>query len=91
MDKLPCLMFVGRDGRTADAEYQRQQQRHIYVVYGPTHGRYAWFAMLAMFEASTGEFRALLISSHDFGGFGSVTFESQALPHLLIPRFLRFT
>ncbi len=29
------------------------------------------------------------IHGGDFGGFGSVTFESQALPHLLIPRFLR--
>ncbi len=59
---------------------------------GPTHSRYARFAMMAMFEASTAEVRALLISSHDFGGFGSVTFESQALPHLLlIPGFLRFT
>jgi hypothetical protein len=86
-------MFIGRDGPTADAEHQQQQQRHIYVVYGPTHGRYARFAMLAMFGASAAEARALLISisSHDFGGFGSVTFESQALPHLLIPGFLRFT
>ena len=91
MDESSCLMFVGRDGRTADAEHQRQQRRHIYVVYGPTHGRYARFAMLAMFGASAAEVPALLISSHDFGGFGSVTFESQALPHLLLPGFLRFT
>jgi hypothetical protein len=92
VDESSCLMFVGRDGRTADAEHQRQQRRHIYVVYGPTHGRYARFAMLAMFGASAAEVPALLlISSHDFGGFGSVTFESQALPHLLIPGFLWFT
>ncbi len=64
-------MFVGRDGRTADAEHQRQQWRHIYVVYGLPHGRYAWFAMLAMFGASAAEVRALLISSHNFGGLGS--------------------
>ncbi len=44
-------MFVGCDGRTANAEHQRQQQRHIYVVYDPPHGQYAWFAMLAMFGA----------------------------------------
>jgi len=91
VDESSCLMFVGRDGRTTDAEHQRQRRRHIYVVYGPTHGRYARFAMLAMVEASTAEVRALLISSHDFGGFGTVTFESQALPHLLIPGFLSFT
>ncbi len=76
MDELLCLMFVGHDDRTADALHQRQRRRHIYVVYGPTHGRYARFAMLAMFEASTAEVRALLISSHNFGGFGSVTFEA---------------
>ncbi len=84
-------MFVGRDGRTADAEHQWQQRRHIYVVFGPPHSRYARFAMLAMFGVSAAEVQALLISSHDFEGFGSVTFESQALPHLLIPRFLHFT
>ena len=86
-------MFVGRDGRTADAEHQRQQRRHIYVyvVYGPPHGWYARFAMLAMFGVSAAEVQALLISSHDFGGFGSVTFESQALPHLLIPGILHLT
>jgi hypothetical protein len=84
-------MFVGHDGRTADAEHQRQRRRHIYVVYGPPHDRYARFTILAMLGASAAEVRALLISSHDFGGFGSVTFESQALPHRLIPGFLLFT
>ena len=83
MDKLLCLKFVGRDGRTANAEHQRPWQQHIYVVYGPPHGRYARFAMLAMFGASATEVRALLISCHNFGGFGSVTFASQAIPHLL--------
>ena len=80
-------MFVGRDGRTADAEHQRQQRWPIYVVYGPSHGWYARFAMLAMFGASAAEVRALLISSHNVGGFGSVTIESQALPHLFIGFF----
>jgi hypothetical protein len=83
-------MFVDGDGPTANAEHQRQRRRHICVVYGPPHGWYARFAMLAMFGVSAAEVRALLISSHDFGGFGSVTFASQALPHLLIPGFLHF-
>ncbi len=48
-------MFVGRDDRTADAEHQRQQRRRIYVVYGPSHNRYAWFAMLAVFGALAAE------------------------------------
>ena len=48
-------MFVGRDGRTADAEHQRQRRRLIYVVYGPSHDRYARFAMLAMFGALAAE------------------------------------
>ncbi len=84
-------MFVGRDSRTANAEHQRQQRRHIYIVYGPPHGWYAQFAMLAMFRASAAEVRALLIISDDFGGLGSVTFASQALSHHLIPGFLHFT
>jgi hypothetical protein len=91
VDKLSCLMFVGRDGHTADAEHQQQRRRHIYVVYGPPFGRYARFAMLAMFGAWAAEVQALLISSHDFGDFGSVAFASQALPHLLIPEFLHST
>ena len=57
----------------------------------PSHGRYDRFAMLAMFGASAAEGRALLISSDDFVFLGSVTFASQALPHLLIPGFLLFT
>ena len=28
-------MFAGRDGRTANAEHQRQKQRHTYVVLVP--------------------------------------------------------
>ncbi len=65
-------MFVGRDGRTADAEHQRQRQRHIYVVYGPPHGQYARFAMLAMFGAWTDEVQALLIHSRDFWFFSHI-------------------
>ena len=91
VDKLLCLMFVGRDGCTANAEHQRQLRRHLYVAYGPPHGRYAWFAMPDMFGASAAEVRALLISSEDFRGFESALFASQALPHLLIPGFLHFT
>ncbi len=55
MDESLYFMFVGRDGRTADAEHQRQRRRAIYVVYGPSHGRYAWFVMLAVFGASAAE------------------------------------
>jgi hypothetical protein len=40
-----------------------------------------------MFGASEAEVRALLISSDNFGGFGSVPFASQALPHLLIYQY----
>jgi hypothetical protein len=53
--------------------------RCLYVVYGPPHNRYAWFAMLAVFRASAAEVWALLISSDNFGGFESVTFTSQAI------------
>jgi hypothetical protein len=65
-------MFIGRDGRTADAEHQQQQRQHIYILYGPPHGQYARFAMLAMFGASTAEVQALLIHSCNFGGFSHV-------------------
>jgi hypothetical protein len=47
--------------------------------------------MLAMFGALAAKVRALLISSDNFGGLGSITLASQALPHLLIPGFLQFT
>ena len=48
-------MFAGHDGRTADAEHQRQQRRHKHVVYGPSRDRYARFAMPAMLGASAAE------------------------------------
>ncbi len=84
-------MFVGRDGRTANAEHQRQQRRQIYVVYGPPHSWYVRFALPAMFGALAAEVQALSISSHNFEGPGDGTFASQALPHLLILGFLNFT
>ena len=63
-------MFIGHDGRTANAEHQQQRQWHIYVAYDPPHGRYARFAMLAVFGALAAEVRALLISSGNFGVLG---------------------
>jgi hypothetical protein len=50
-------MFAEYDGHAADAEHQRKQQRHIYVVYASLHVWYAWFAMPAMFGASAAEVR----------------------------------
>ena len=83
-------MFVGPDGRTANAEHQGQRQQQIYLVYGPPHGRYARFAMLAMFGASTAEVRALLIHSRDLWVFLTYRSVSLAIPHLFIPGFLHF-
>ena len=45
------------DGCAANAEHQRQQRRHIYVVYIFLYGRHAQFAMPAMFRASAAEVR----------------------------------
>jgi len=50
-------MFAIYDGRATDAEHQRQQRRHIYVIYVFLHGRHARFAMPAMFRASAAEVR----------------------------------
>jgi hypothetical protein len=55
MDESSCRMLAGRDGYTTTTEHQRQQQQHIYVIYGPPHGQYAWFAMPAMFRALAAE------------------------------------
>ena len=52
VDESLSVMFVGRDGRTADAEHQQQQRRRIHIVYGPPRDRYAWFAMPVMLGAS---------------------------------------
>ncbi len=57
----------------------------------PPHGRYARFAMPAMFGASAAEVRWLLINSWDFGCIWNVTVISLAIPHLLILGFLCFT
>ena len=37
-------LVAGHDGRTANAEHQRQQQQHIHIVYGPPCDVYAPFA-----------------------------------------------
>jgi hypothetical protein len=52
-------MYTNYDGRAADAEHQRRQQRHIciHVAYVSLHGRHARFAMPAMFGASAAEVR----------------------------------
>ncbi len=86
VDKSSFLFIAGHDGHKADAEHQQRQLRHIYVVYGPPHDRYAWYAMPAMFGASAAEVRSLPISSHDSGGPGDGT-----LPHLFLPGFLHLT
>jgi len=57
IDESSSVMFAGRDGSTANAEHQRQQQRHIHVVYGPPHDRYARFAMPVMLGASATDCR----------------------------------
>jgi len=52
------MMFASRDGHTANAEHQEQQQRrHIHVVHGPPCDRYARFAMPAMLGALAAEVR----------------------------------
>ncbi len=63
---------------------------HIHSIWSPSrpvcsvcHAGYVW--------GLGAEVRALLNSSDNFWGFGSVTFASQALPHLLIQKFLHFT
>ncbi len=63
-----------------------------YTLYMVTpHSQYARFAMPAMFRASAAEVWWLLINSPDFGCVWSVTVISLAIPHLLIPGYLRFT
>ncbi len=57
IDKLSCMFVASRDGRTANAEHQRQQQRHIYVVYVPPHAPCSWFGMSTMFRAMEAEVR----------------------------------
>jgi hypothetical protein len=57
IDESSCMLVAGRDGRTADAEHQRRQRWHIYVVYVPLHAPCPWFGMLAMFRAMAAEVR----------------------------------
>jgi hypothetical protein len=57
IDELSCMFVASRDGRTADAEHWRRQQRHIYVVYVPPHTPCPWFGMSAMFRAMAAEVR----------------------------------
>jgi hypothetical protein len=57
IDELSCMFVAGHDGPTANAEYWRQQQRHIYVVYVPPHAPCPWFGMSAMFRAMAAEVR----------------------------------
>jgi hypothetical protein len=57
IDELSCMFVAGRDGHTADAEHQRGQRGHIYVVYVPPHAPCPWFGMSAMFRAMEAEVR----------------------------------
>ncbi len=57
IDKSSWMFVAGRDGRTANAEHQGQQRRHIYVVYVPPHASCPWFGMSAMFRAMAAEVR----------------------------------
>ncbi len=91
VDESSSLMFACCDSRTTIAEHQWQQQRNIYVVYGPPRDWYARFVMPAMFGASAAEVHWLPISSHDSGGPGDGMLASQALPLLLLPGFLHST
>ncbi len=71
IEESSCMFVAGHDGRTADAEHQRQQRRHIYVVYVPPHAPCPWFGMSAMFRAMAAKVRCILISSGNFRGFGA--------------------
>ena len=91
VDVSLSVMLASRDGRTADAEHQRQQRRHVHIMYGLPRDWYARFAMPAMLGASATDRRWLIISSHYSGGPGDGKFASLALPHLLKPFFLQLT
>ncbi len=71
IDESSCMFVADHDGRTADAEHRRQQQRHICVVYVLPHAPCPWFGMSAMFRAMEAKVRWLLISSGNFRGFGA--------------------
>ncbi len=82
-----CMFVAWRDGRTADAEHRRQQQRHIYVVYVPPHAPCPWFGMSAMFRAMAAEVRWVLISTLIFLGCLGPKFVSQALDTCFLDAF----
>ena len=89
-----CLIVTGHDDCTANAEHQwqRQRWRHIWVAYGPPHGRYAWFVMLAMFGTSATDCGWLLFCSCNFGvHLLSHICISQAMHHLFWCGFLHLT
>ncbi len=88
IDKLSCMFVAGHDGRTADAEYRRQQRRHIYIVYVPPHAPCPWFGMSAWLRAMVAEVRWVLISTLIFQGCLGPKFLSQALDLLFGCGFL---
>jgi hypothetical protein len=57
VDESSCMFVPSRDGRTANAEHQGQQQWHIYVDYVLPHTPCPWFGMSAMFRAMAAEVR----------------------------------
>jgi hypothetical protein len=91
VDELSSVMFAGCDGRTANAEHQRRQQWHIYVVYGPPHDRHARFVLGGIWKRMAAEIRAHLIHTCKKWSFIAFNTVSLAIPHLFIPGFLRFT
>ena len=58
-----------------------------YIVYVPPQSSYARFSVSPISESMAIETRGPRIHGGNFGGLGSVTFESQALPHLVIRIF----
>jgi len=62
-------MFADCDGHAADAEHQRQQQWHIYVVYVSLLVRHARFALEGIYKSMAIEIRVGLIHSCNCRGF----------------------
>ncbi len=65
-------MFADYDGCAANAEHQRQQRRHIYVVCVSLLVRHARFALEGICKSMAIEIRVVLIHSRDFRGFSHV-------------------
>ena len=85
-------MFADCDGHAVDAEHQRQQQWHIYVVYVSLLVRHARFALEGICKSMAIEIRVVLIHSRDFRGFSHVQVcISGDTPYLFLPGFLRFS